>query len=140
MRFDGRLESWYAERGHGMMKPEQGGDALFVHVSAFPMDGQPPREGERLSFEVVSRSDGSKQAVRVHRLQEYKLPSQLRPARTGSRPPRPIARRRTSPLTWTVLVLLLLGVGATVWSPASHAVAGKDQAQTQTQAQSPSRR
>ena len=135
MRFDGTLESWYAERGHGMLKPEQGGDALFVHVSAFPMDGQPPREGERLSFEVVSRSDGSKQAVRVHRLQEYKLPSQLRPARMGSRPPRPIARRRTSPLTWTVLVLLLLGVGATVWSPASHAIAGKMQNQAQNQAQ-----
>lgn len=136
MRFEGTLDSWYAERGHGMVKSEQGGDTLFVHVSAFPMDGQTPQEGERLSFEVVSRSDGSKQAVRLQRLQEFKLPSQLRPARMGSRPPRPIARRRTSPLTWTVLVLLALGVGATVWAPASHAIAGKarDQAQAQGQA------
>ncbi len=123
MRFEGTLDSWYAERGHGMVKPDQGGDPLFVHVSAFPMDGQSPQEGERLSFEVVSRSDGSKQAVRLQRLQDFKLPSQLRPARSGSRPPRPIARRRTSPLTWMVLVLLALGVGATVWAPASHAIA-----------------
>ena len=122
MRFEGTLDSWYAERGHGMVKPDQGGDPLFVHVSAFPMDGQSPQEGERLSFEVVSRSDGSKQAVRLQRLQEFKVPSQLRPARTGPRPPRPVARRRTSPLTWMVLVLLALGVGATVWAPASHAI------------------
>lgn len=127
MRFEGTLDSWYAERGHGMVRPEQGGEPLFVHVSAFPMDGQSPQEGERISFEVVSKSDGSKQAVRLQRLQAFKLPSQLRPARMASRPPRPIARRRTSPLTWMVLVLLALGVGATVWSPASHALAGKAQ-------------
>jgi len=93
-----------------------------VHVSSFPLDGQTPQEGERLSFEVVSKSDGTKQAVRLQRLEAFRLPSQLRPARTGSRPPRPIARRRTSPLTWMVLVLLALGVGATVWAPASHAL------------------
>jgi len=122
MRFEGTLDSWYAERGHGLVKPEQGGDRVFVHVSSFPLDGQTPQEGERLSFEVVSKSDGTKQAVRLQRLEAFRLPSQLRPARTGSRPPRPIARRRTSPLTWMVLVLLALGVGATVWAPASHAL------------------
>lgn len=129
MRFEGTLDSWYAERGHGMVKPEQGGEPLFVHVSAFPMDGQVPQEGERISFEVVSRSDGTKQAVRLQRLQAHRLPSQLRPARMASRPPRPIARRRTSPLTWMVLVLLALGVGATVWPPASQAIAAKESAE-----------
>ena len=123
MRFEGTLDSWYAERGHGVVRPEQGGETLFVHVSAFPMDGQPPQEGERISFEIVSRSDGSKQAVRLQRLQAHRLPSQLRP-RMASRPPRPIARRRTSPLTWMVLVLLALGVGASVWTPASQALGG----------------
>ncbi|MBO9689756.1 cold-shock protein [Roseateles chitosanitabidus] len=128
MRFEGTLDSWYAERGHGMVRPEQGGEALFVHVSAFPLDGQSPQEGERVSFEVVSKSDGSKQAVRLQRLSAYKLPSQLRPVRQGSRPPRPIGRRRTSPLVWMVLALLALGVGATVWSPASHALVASREA------------
>lgn len=45
MRFEGTLNSWYGERGHGLLQPEQGGEALFVHVSAFPMDGQAPRKG-----------------------------------------------------------------------------------------------
>lgn len=129
MRFEGTLDSWYAERGHGMVRPEQGGEALFVHVSAFPMDGQTPQEGERISFEVVSRSDGSKQAVRLQRMTPYKLPSQLRPARSASRTPRSTGRRRlASPLVWMVLALLALGVGATVWTPSSHARIAADSA------------
>lgn len=122
MRFEGTLDSWYAERGHGMMRPEQGGDVLFVHVSAFPMDGQAPQEGERLSFEVVSKSDGSKQAVRLQRLAPARLPSQLRPPRTSTRP-RPIGkRRRVSPLMWMVMGVLVLSFGATVWAPADDSL------------------
>lgn len=122
MRFEGTLDSWYAERGHGMVAPEQGGEPLFVHVSAFPMDGQTPQEGERVSFEVVSKSDGTKQAVRLQRLSAYKVPAQLRPPRTYSRP-RPIGRRRrVTPLTWMVVGVLALGFGATLWPPSSEAV------------------
>jgi cold shock CspA family protein len=123
MRFEGTLNSWYGERGHGLLQPEQGGEALFVHVSAFPMDGQAPQEGERLSFEVVSRSDGSKQAVRLQRLSPYKVPPQLRAARTSSRP-RPIARRRRiTPLMWMVMGVMVLGLSATLWSPSGSAMA-----------------
>lgn len=67
MRFEGSLAAWNAERGHGEIAPEQGGQTLFVHVSAFPHDGPPPALGEPLSFEVVSGSDGRKQAARVLR-------------------------------------------------------------------------
>lgn len=123
MRFEGTLNSWYGERGHGLVLPEQGGEALFVHVSAFPMDGQAPQEGERVSFEVVSRSDGSKQAVRLQRLSPYKVPPQLRAARTSSRP-RPIGRRRRiTPLMWMVMGVMVLGLGATLWSPSGSAMA-----------------
>ncbi|UXH77509.1 cold-shock protein [Roseateles amylovorans] len=118
MRFEGTLDSWYAERGHGLVAPEQGGEPLFVHVSAFPMDGQPPNEGERVSFEVVAKSDGSKQAVRLQRLTPFRVPAQLRAPRTASRP-RPIAkRRRVSALMWMVMGVLALGFGATLWPPA----------------------
>lgn len=122
MRFEGTLDSWYAERGHGMVRPEQGGEPLFVHVSAFPMDGQAPNEGERLSFEVVSKSDGSKQAVRLQRLSPMRMHSALRPPRTSTRP-RPIGRRRrVTPLMWMVMGVMVLGFGATVWSPADDSL------------------
>lgn len=122
MRFEGTLDSWYAERGHGMVMPEQGGEPLFVHMSAFPMDGQSPLEGERVSFEVVSRSDGSKQAVRLQRLSAHKLPSQLRAPRAYSSRPRPIGRRRrVTPLLLMIVGVLVLGFGATLWPPSGNA-------------------
>lgn len=115
MRFEGTLSSWYAERGHGTVTPAQGGEALFVHVSAFPLDGQAPVEGERLSFELVSRSDGSKQAVRLQRLSPATLPAALRAPRTSSRP-RPIGRRRRhGPFVVLASLILLLGLGLLLW-------------------------
>ena len=51
----------------GCVVAEQGGEELFVHVSAFPRDGRVPVPGEALSFEVDAGRDGKKCAVRVQR-------------------------------------------------------------------------
>lgn len=67
MRFEGHLKFWNGERGYGAIETLNGGDELFVHFSAFPLDGAPPTVGEALSFEVVSAGDGRKQAARVLR-------------------------------------------------------------------------
>ena len=67
MRFEGTLTIWNGERGYGAIAPEQGGQELFVHVSAFPRDGAPPQPGEALSFEIVTDGDGRKQAGRIQR-------------------------------------------------------------------------
>lgn len=67
MRFEGHLKSWNGERGYGAIESLNGGAELFVHFSAFPLDGPPPTVGEGLSFEVVSGGDGRKQAARVLR-------------------------------------------------------------------------
>jgi len=69
MRFEGTLTVWNAERGYGAIAPEQGGQEMFVHVSAFPRDGEPPQIGEALSFEIVTGGDGRKQAGRIQRVQ-----------------------------------------------------------------------
>lgn len=52
MRFDGTLKKWNADRGIGFVVADQGGEELFVHVSAFPRDGRVPAVGEVLSFEI----------------------------------------------------------------------------------------
>lgn len=128
MRFEGKLNTWYAERGIGEVMPEQGGEPLFVHVSGFPLDGQAPQEGERLSFEIVSRSDGRKQAVRLQRLSPAKLPSQLRPPRTATRPRPVVRRRRVSPLAWMALLVLGIGLGVAFWPAGSGTVTASFQA------------
>jgi cold shock CspA family protein len=67
-RFEGQLVMWNGERGFGAIVPRQGGQELFVHVSAFPRDGAPPAVNELISFEVVSDGEGRKRAARVLRL------------------------------------------------------------------------
>ena len=67
MRFDGKLVKWNDDRGFGFVVAAQGGQEVFVHVSAYPV-GQRPRVGELLSFEVELNKDGKKRAVNVQRL------------------------------------------------------------------------
>lgn len=67
IQFDGTLKKWNADRGVGFVVADQGGEELFVHVSAFPRDGRVPVVGEALSFEIEARRDGKKCAVRVQR-------------------------------------------------------------------------
>lgn len=66
MKFDGVLAKWNDDRGFGFIKPSAGGAEIFVHISEFPKDGQRPRIGERVSFEVTLDASGKKKA---HRLQ-----------------------------------------------------------------------
>jgi cold shock CspA family protein len=66
-RYDGALKKWNTERGFGFIVADDGGQELFVHISAFPRDGQLPATGERLSFEIEPDRDGKKRAVQVRR-------------------------------------------------------------------------
>lgn len=65
MRIDGSLAKWNDDRGFGFIAPAQGGFEIFVHVSTFPRDGQRPRIGERLSFEIETDKNGKKRAINL---------------------------------------------------------------------------
>lgn len=42
MRFKGKLKSWNEDRGFGFIDPIQGGQEIFVHITAFgPRSGRP---------------------------------------------------------------------------------------------------
>jgi len=65
MRIEGTLAKWNDDRGFGFITPTQGGPEVFAHISAFPRDGQRPRIGERLTFEIGIGKDGKKQARNI---------------------------------------------------------------------------
>jgi len=65
MRIDGTLTKWNDDRGFGFITPTQGGPEVFAHISAFPRDGQRPRLGERLSFDIGTAKDGKQQAKNI---------------------------------------------------------------------------
>lgn len=67
MRYVGKLKKWNADRGFGFIATDDGGQDIFVHVTAFPRDGKSPTEGEVLNFEVEPDHNGKRSAVRVRR-------------------------------------------------------------------------
>ena len=66
-RYSGKLNKWNAERGFGFIVADDGGQDIFVHITAFPRDGRQPMEGEVLTFEVEPDRNGKRSAVRVRR-------------------------------------------------------------------------
>lgn len=66
-RYSGKLKKWNTERGFGFIVADDGGQDIFVHISAFARDGRQPAEGEVLTFEVEPDRNGKRSAVRVRR-------------------------------------------------------------------------
>jgi uncharacterized membrane protein YsdA (DUF1294 family)/cold shock CspA family protein len=52
MRFEGTLTSWNDERGFGRIESSQGGEPIFVHVSAWPRGSGRPQLNQAVTFEV----------------------------------------------------------------------------------------
>ena len=65
MRFEGVVKTWNEERAFGFITPAQGGQDVFVHITAFPpRSGRPPLN-QRVSFELEIHRDGKKRARNV---------------------------------------------------------------------------
>jgi cold shock CspA family protein len=125
MRIQGKLSRWNDDRGFGFITPTNGGAEVFVHISAFPRDGQRPRLDEALSFESGLSKDGKTRAINVQR------PGGAA-ERSGSaaRRPRSVTRRTGAPrvaqhqrhgwgglrrTAYGVIVVILCAAGYAAW-------------------------
>jgi uncharacterized membrane protein YsdA (DUF1294 family)/cold shock CspA family protein len=93
MRFQGTLCNWNDERGFGFIKPDGGGQDIFVNVKAFPRGQSRPSDGARLSFQLETGPEGKKRATAV--------------TYVGSKASAPRAVERNSP-PWPVLSVITL--------------------------------
>jgi cold shock CspA family protein len=135
MRLNGTLKNWNAERGFGVIAALQGGQQIFVHISAFPNERRELAEGDALTFEIELDSKGRRRAAKVQlaeanwalfsdpRWPESKLdtlaglsrPNESRP-RAGRRP-----QRQGSNWPWVLLgMLAILAVGWLALDKYSH--------------------
>lgn len=92
MRFEGLLSQWDDAKGYGFITPRDGAPKLFVHVKAFALQQERPRQGMALSFEVGHDAQGKKRALKV------------RPLSTKAQAPKPVVARRSANHLWLVPV------------------------------------
>ena len=64
MRFEGTVSNWNDERGFGHIQPRQGGDLVFIHISAWPRGMGRPQLQQAVTFEVETGPKG-KRAMHV---------------------------------------------------------------------------
>lgn len=107
MRFEGSLTSWNDERGFGRIESTQGGEPIFVHVSAWPRGLGRPQIGQSVSFEVEVGPKG-KRAVNVQSIQARRAVKQSGRAAT--------AQWGTATLFAIPAFLALCAVVAALWS------------------------
>lgn len=80
MRFEGTLTSWNDDRGFGQIESSQGGEPIFVHISAWPRGSNRPQLGQLVTFAVEVGPKG-KRAKNVQPLRVRHQPR--RSARAG---------------------------------------------------------
>ncbi|PKN40953.1 MAG: DUF1294 domain-containing protein [Deltaproteobacteria bacterium HGW-Deltaproteobacteria-18] len=65
MRRTGRIVSWNEERGFGFVRPDDGGDDVFAHISAFRDRARRPYVDDTVNFLPGSDANGRRRAEQV---------------------------------------------------------------------------
>ena len=60
---EGTVKWFNAEKGYGFIQPGDGGNDVFVHITAVQSAGLPMlQDGQEISFDLVDGNDGRKTA------------------------------------------------------------------------------
>ncbi len=109
MRHEGFLTSWNDDRGFGRIESTQGGEPIFLHISAWPRGAGRPSLNQAITFEIEVGPKG-KRARNVRLIQARQAPS---PPRRSARVTR--AQWGTTTLFAIPAFLLLYVVISMVW-------------------------
>lgn len=61
----GEVKVYKDDKGYGFIKPNDGSNDVFVHVSALPPGVQSLESGDKVSFELAKGRDGKMAAANV---------------------------------------------------------------------------
>ena len=59
----GFLKTWKDDRGFGFIKPEDGSDDIFIHISSLNGSSRRPYRGDTIFYQVEQSDDGKSKAV-----------------------------------------------------------------------------
>lgn len=59
----GYLKTWKDDRGFGFIKPDDGSDDVFIHISALSGMARRPYRGDTLFFEIEQDAQGKTKAI-----------------------------------------------------------------------------
>lgn len=74
IRFEGTIKSWNEERAFGFIEPRQGGQEIFVHITALPARTGRPSLNQGVSFELELNAEGKKRAKNVQLIRAARTP------------------------------------------------------------------
>jgi uncharacterized repeat protein (TIGR01451 family) len=58
----GKLTVWKDDRGFGFIKPENGGQEVFIHITALKNSNQRPKVGETIYYQISVEKNGKLRA------------------------------------------------------------------------------
>ncbi|MFP5482186.1 MAG: DUF1294 domain-containing protein [Gammaproteobacteria bacterium] len=113
VKFQGTLTNWNDDRGFGFIKPDGGGQDIFVNIKAFGRVSERPTDGARLSFEVELGAECKKRATRVEYIRSAGASGQrTQPANRSRRP----ASATSNGPSWPVLALVSFAIFAVLYA------------------------
>ncbi len=59
----GFLKTWKDDRGFGFIKPDDGSDDIFIHISALAASSRRPFRGDTIFYQIEHSDDGKTKAV-----------------------------------------------------------------------------
>lgn len=112
-KFQGTLTNWNDDRGFGFIKPDGGGQDIFVNIKAFGRVSERPTNGAKLSFEVELGAEGKKRATRVEYIRSAgAIGQRTQPAKRSRRP----ASAASTGASWPVLALVSFAIFAVLYA------------------------
>ena len=112
-KVQGTLTNWNDDRGYGFIKPDGGGQDIFVNIKAFGRVPERPTNGAKLSFEVELGAEGKKRATRVEYIRSAgAIGQRTQPAKRSRRP----ASAASTGASWPVLALVSFAIFAVLYA------------------------
>ena len=106
-KFQGTLTNWNDDRGFGFIKPDGGGQDVFVNIKAFGRVSERPTNGAKLAFEVELGAEGKKRATWVEYISSGAASGQRTQAANRNRRP---ASAASNGAPWPVLALVSFAI------------------------------